>query len=787
MSAPVIPLSLAFASGIAALQIQRELPGYVFLRGITFFGVIAMALALVGGRWRLRPAWRLLVAIAFSICAGFVWAALRAEARLAERLPAALEGVDIVVEGRIARMPQEIEHGLRFPFEVERAPPAVPPRLLLAWYRDAKHPMPALHAGERWRLTVRLKRPHGSANPHGFDFEAWMLSEGLGASGYVRGAGFSERIDAGPQGLGDWIERRREAVRANFAKALPDSNWRGVLVALAIGDQHGVPAEQWTLFIRTGVVHLISISGLHVVVWSLIAGMLSGALWRRIPYYALRIPAKHVAVLAGFAAALGYCALAGWGVPAQRSLIMLGVVAWTVVGRRQIGTSSALAIALFLVLLRDPWAVFGRGFWLSFLAVALLLYAVGQRREAAWRGWVRAQWAVGIGLMPPLIALTGQVSLVAPLANAVAIPCVSFLLLPLVLLFALTGWAPLAQLAAFAFDLLARLLAILGSPQWAVWQQAAPPSLLIAAALLGALLLLLPRGVPGRYLGIALILPLVLWRAPRPLAGGFELTLLDVGQGLAAHVRTAKHDLLFDTGPSYGRQSDAGQRIVLPYLRGEGVRRLDGLIVSHQDSDHSGGAMSVLADVSANWLMGALPVDSALRKIATVQRECRRGDTWNWDGVRFEILHPAVATLVTRDGNTSSCVMRVSAAGTSVLLTADIPRKSERELLGTGLLRHDAVMTAPHHGSRTSSSAAFIEAISPTTVLIPVGYRSRFGHPHPEVLARYRAAGVEILRSDRDGAIRLTVGAQAPRWTRWREVAHRYWHTPWIETNAVID
>jgi len=458
-----------------------------------------------------------------------------------------------------------------------------------------------------------------------------------------------------------------------------------------------------------------------------------------------------------------------------------------VAGSRQIGASSALATALFLVLLHDPWAVFGRGFWLSFGAVALLLYAAGRRRESSWRGWLRAQSAVGIGLMPPLVALTGQVSLVAPLANAVAIPCVTFAVLPLSLLFALTGWAPLAQVAAFVFAPLAAFLDVLASPQWAVWQQAAPPAFPVAGALLGALMLLMPRGVPVRLLGVALILPIVLWHPARPVMGSFELTLLDVGQGLAVHVRTADHDLLFDTGPSYGRQSDAGQRIIVPYLRGEGVKRLDGLVVSHQDSDHSGGAVSVLTGIGVEWLMGALPDASGLRRMPVTQRKCRRGDAWNWDGVRFEILNPAPDAVVTRDGNTTSCVMRVAAAGTSVLLTADIPQKSERELVAAGLLHHETVVIAPHHGSRTSSSADFIAATSPDIVLVPVGYRSRFGHPHPEVVARYRDAGVEILRSDRDGAIRLSVDADGRHWMRWREVARRYWHTPWIDAGPVID
>lgn len=778
MVALVVPLSLAFAAGTALLQLQSELPGASALITISVFGLLVLA----GYAWLPVGGGRLLAAIACCACAGFVLAALRAEARMADRLAVALEGQDLVVEGKIDAMPQAIERGTSFSFEIAKAPDGVPSRLMLSWYADSRRGVPELHAGQHWRFTVRLKRPWASINPHGTDFEAWMLGEGLGASGHVRTSLGSSLLDAGPGGLGDRIECLRESVRERFASVLADSPWRGTLVALAIGDQRGVTREQWTLFIRSGVVHLISISGLHIVVWSMLAGGIVGAAWRRVPSCVLRVPVQQMAALAGFLAAAGYCALAGWGVPAQRSLTMLGVAAWSILGSRKVDTGPTLAVALVLVLLRDPWAVFGRGFWLSFGAVALLVYSTHQGRpRSVWRSWLRGQSAIGIGLMPPLIAFTGQVSLVAPLANAVAIPCVSYLVLPAVLLFAVTGWPPAAWFAAFAFEWLARLLEWLATPEWVVWRQAAAPALLIVAGLLGSLILLLPRGVPGRLAGLALILPLLFWRVPRPMHGAFELTLLDVGQGLAAHVRTAGHDLLFDTGPAYGRSSDAGQRIIVPYLRGEGIARLDGLIVSHQDSDHSGGAGSVLADVGADWLMGALPPTSYLRSTATLQRECRRGETWNWDGVRFEILHPMPGAQVTRDGNATSCVMRVSVPGSSVLLTADIPSKVERELAQSGLLHHEEVVVVPHHGSRTSSSAEFIAAVSPETVLIPVGYRSRFGHPHPDVVERYAASGAQIQRNDRDGAIRLQIDGDGRHWIYWRDVMHRYWRTPWAE------
>jgi len=363
-------------------------------------------------------------------------------------------------------------------------------------------------------------------------------------------------------------------------------------------------------------------------------------------------------------------------------------------------------------------------------------------------------------------------SWVAPLANLVAVPLVTFVLLPLAFLFVLFDWAPLLQLSAWLFGWLAHALAWISAPQWAVWQQAAPPLALILAAAVAALWVLAPRGAPGRGAAAAVLLALLCWHAPRPPLGSFDLTLLDVGQGLAVHVRTERHDLVFDTGPRFGTSSDAGQRIVLPYLRGEGVNHLAGMVVSHDDNDHAGGAAAVLAATPADWLMGSLPVGHALRSSAF--RPCIRGEQWAWDGVAFEVLHPADGQAL--GGNRNSCVLRVRSGSHSALLAADIELASERELIEAGALGPADAVIAPHHGSRSSSGEDFIRAVAPHWVLYAVGYRSRFGHPHPEVAARYRDAGALDLRSDRDGAVQMRFSPEGVTVTRWRDVARRYWH-----------
>jgi len=788
VSQPVVPLSVAFCLGCLWLQTRQGLPPVAALAAVVGAGICLCLLA--RGKWRM-PAF---CCLAFVL--GIAWADWRAGLRLQDRPDPVLEGQDIRVEGLIDNLPRPLDQGIGFDLAVTRAPAGVPQTLRLAWYaRGPSASQPALQPGERWSMVVRLKRPWGNSNPHVPDYAGQLFAQGIGANGYVRDKLGAQRLSDFEGGLGHRIERLRGAIRTRMDAVLEGHPWRATLIALAIGEQREVPTEHWILYARTGVTHLISVSGLHILMWAVLAGGLAGWLWRRWPAAATRWPAQRLAAVVGLLAALAYSALAGWGVPAQRTVLMLGVASIGLLSGRAISATASLALAVFAVLVLDPWAVVGRGFWLSFLAVALLmLVGAGLRgRSSRLAEWWRSQWAIGLGLAVPLLALTGQMSLVAPLANAVAIPLVSFAVLPLVLLFTVVPWPPLLMLAGWIFDRMMALLSILATPDWAVWRPAEAPGLALASAMLGAVCLLMPRGTPWRGAGVVLIAPLLLWVPPRPQPGRFELSVLDVGQGLAVHIQTATHTLLFDTGPRYGRSSDAGQRVVLPYLRGEGISRLDRMIVSHEDADHSGGAATLLGALRVDDVMAAVPVQSALRGVAPRLRPCVQGDNWDWDGVRFEVLNPPADTAIGRQGNGTSCVLRVSVAGRGVLLTADIDKGAEARLIAAGVLHAEDLVVAPHHGSRTSSSEAFIQATKPRRVVFAAGYRSRFGHPHPEIVARYQAIGAAVLRSDRDGAIRVAVGPEGMHAQRWRPLAARYWTAPWQkhadeeDPDAVLD
>ncbi len=762
---------LAFAAGILYLQLQPELPAWG--------GWLAAGIGLALPRlvWR-NQATRALAVLA-CLALGVGWATWRAEIRLADHLGAEWEGRDVVVVGVVAGLPQDFSGGVRFEFDVENAGGAVVPgRVMLSWYQGRRErertPPLAVRPGERWRFTVRLKQPHGNANPGVFDYEAWLLERNIRATGYIR-ANPPERLAERVWRLDYLIEGLRLKARENFARVLPEASYpyAGVLVALAVGDQKAVQGDLWTTFNRTGTTHLMSISGLHVTMVAAMFAWLVSFAWRRAPALVVRWPAQKAALLAGCLAALVYALLAGFAVPAQRTLYMLVVAGLALLSGRLLAPSRILALALLVVLLLDPWAVLAAGFWLSFGAVGALLYVgSAQVGEASgWReklrGWGAVQWAATLASMPVLLVVFQQFSLVSPVANALAIPVVSFIVTPLALLGALLPWWPIL---ALAHQVQAWLMIFLDwCSTWPVWTAPAPPVWAALAAGVGVAVCLLPRGLPGRWLGGLLIVPAMWWPVNKPSEGSAWITVLDVGQGLASVVRTREHTLIYDPGPLYSAESDAGQRVVVPYLRALGVSHIDLMMVTHRDTDHSGGAASVLS---------ALTVDKVASSMAdAVGERCAAGQNWAWDGVSFEVLHPATEAYAGESkANQLSCVLRVTAGGQRVLLTSDIEAPDEAALLARypGDLGAE-VMLSPHHGSKTSSTPDFLRAVGASEVIIPVGYRNRYGHPKPEILARYETLGQRVWRSDRDGAVRVVLGEAPLAISAWRQEGRRYW------------
>jgi competence protein ComEC len=792
---PLLAACLGWVLGVA-LQLQQSA-----LWPLAAYGgalAMGMALALVAwraARWRGWPLW--LVA---GLLVGAGLTGSRAAVYAAHSLPAEIEGRDITVTGRIASLPQTTAVGLRFGLAVDSArldgqPVTLPERLQLSWFGGARSngiDAPALQAGERWQLTVRLRQPHGNRNPHGWDRERWLWEQGIGATGYVK----SGSRDAAPQRLGERqgypVLAARQWVSQRIAARVADPRSGGVLAALVVGDQSAIEREDWDLFRTTGVAHLMSISGLHVTMFAWLAMALIGWGWRQLgghwPGALLAVPTPLAAGVGGVLLAAAYAVFSGWGVPAQRTVLMLAVVVGLRLSGRHWPWPMVWLLAMCAVLLLDPWALLQPGFWLSFVAVGILFATDPGRRtgpapdaqDAAAPGLVhraarsalgllREQAVVTVALAPLALLLFGQFSLVGLAANLIAIPWVTLVITPLAMLGVLLP--PLWDAAALAVQGFGLVLAWLGQWPWAAIHRPIPPLGLALAAVMGGVLLVLRLPAQWRVAGLFLLAPGLFWTPARPAPGVFEVVAIDVGQGSALLVRTAGHSLLFDAGPRYGADSDAGDRVVVPLLRALGERP-DAVVISHKDSDHAGGAQAVrVVWPQARWL-SSFDADPA--------RRCLAGQSWTWDGVRFDMLHPnpdhyradGSAALAS---NAMSCTLRISAGVQSAWLSGDLDAERETRLSLAQPGLRATLLIAPHHGSKSSSSPVLLNTLRPHTVLVQSGYRNRFGHPAPEVLARYRERGMRWVNSP-------DCGAATWRSDRPGEVAcerdryRRYWH-----------
>jgi len=750
---------LAFLAGILALQWFQVLPAVEWSILLLFALPLAV---LLPGHWRLMG-WLL---------AGICWALLQAQLILDRSLPAELEGRDVLIHGVVVSVPERNFRRTRFEFEIENLSRAgqsypSPGRVRLSWYRAGRSEN--LHAGQYWQLKVRLKRPQGLMNPGGFDYEGWLFQHRIRATGYIRKSNENQIVTAYSSSY--FILRLREKIRDLITRITAGGESTGLLLALSIGERSQITPAQWQWLRQTGTSHLVAISGLHV---GLVAGLmflLLNRLWRLSGYFSERLmlycPAPKAAAWGAMLAALVYAALAGFSLPTQRALIMLSIVMLGIVFSRGLSPGRTLALALLAVLIVDPLAVMSAGFWLSFLAVWVIVYGLAARvgGQGKWRQWWRAQWWVTLGLMPALLLFFQQVSLIAPVANVVAIPLVSLLIAPLSLLGSLLllldpDWAgPLILLAVWLLQRLADYLSWLANFPFAAWSASLLSLPALGLSVLGMLWLLAPKGIPARWLGGVMLLPVLFARFDLPMPGEARFTLLDVGQGLAAVVQTQHHVLVFDTGARFGSNFNMGDAVLIPFLHAQGISQIDRLILSHADNDHLGGAMALLAAVPVAEISGSDL--QKMRKKGILQRlnPCHAGQQWNWDGVVFRLLHPPVKTGLRR--NDRSCVLQVEAGGQRLLLSGDVEKAAERELVreyGNDLWAE--ILVAPHHGSKTSSTAAFIDAVSPRYVLFPVGYRNRYGFPHPTVLTRYRVRQIRAYQTSETGAIRFTLGGK---------------------------
>ncbi len=751
---------LAFFVGGILMGVEQQ----QLLSPLTLALILALVVALVRLR---RCVFSQLVA---ALVVGFVWLSAYAHWQLRDVLAPQMHRAESLCEGLVTTPLQANGQRWRFEFLVERCERDGQWQDLdllsrIAWYRPPND-LQAPRGGERWRLHLKLKQPRASMNPGAFDYETWLFQQGFKATGYVSEVRGAERLAAAPFYS---LAAMRERLALALAPKLPDSDYAGVIPALVLADRSGMSAALWQRFQAAGTAHLLAISGLHV---GLVAGL--GALIGRLGWYFFgwrRGDRFKWMAVAGLVAAAVYAALAGFSTPTVRALSMLCLAAVSLFSGQHRRAIDTLLWVFFGLLLLNPLSVLSAGFWLSFGSVTAIV--LGLQVRAHWRPWQQVLWVngvLGLVLAPLSFALFAELAWWCSAANLLLVPVFSFVVVPLSLLGALLAVTGLPG-AAFLFDGATRVIALLN--QWQQWLLAINPPelalsglapwglLFVSAALLAPALW---RGASALCVLLAALL-IQLPRVPSVEQAAFNITALDVGHGLAVLVETRHHVLVYDTGPRYSSAFDSGRAIVAPALREAGWRRPDMIVLSHDDRDHAGGLSALQA------IYPGVP----LRRVA--DGSCVAGQSWTWDGVRFEVLHPRVALATNND---NSCVVRVSSVHGSALLSGDIERRAERQMLVEGRVRRSDLLLVPHHGSNSSSSESWLTAVAPEIAIISVDRDSRWGMPHAPVLARLKSQQVRVFSTAESGAISVQFDAstQSPHTVLWRRRLSRFWHLP---------
>ena len=783
-----------FFSGVLLIQLCATLPNFWLISGV-------LIILFVGWRYFNRKWLRDLCKIFGIIALGFLWTLIRANNINSWHLPRAQEGKKVLIAGYIASLPDLKNFG-----RDDRAPTVgqnhlsrggvFPPfpkysarfifdilsingikqktKARLNWHGVQQ----ALRVGDKWQLEVKLKRPHGVSNPGSFDFEKYLFQRGIRATGYVISDGTNALLASRKHHY--FLDRARQLLREKVAQSLLNKPLTGIINTLIIGDQSGISKEQWQIFRNTGTSYLMAISGLHINFVAFLAFASANFLWRRLAHLCLRMPASQVAAVVSFMAAFIYSALSGFSIPTQRALIMLAVFTSNLILRRNIKSWDILIIALLLVLLIDPLAVLAEGFWLSFVAVGLILFVTKGRLKLP-NSWVhnywRIQWAITIGLVPFTLLLFNEASLLSLLASTIALPAVCSVIIPislvggLVLLINMHYGGYFLWLAEKIMQLVWIWLQWLSSFAWLNWQHQLFNCWVFMVAVIAIIWLLAPRGLPNKWLGMIWLLPLCFYKPAGPKYGEVWFTLLDVGQGLAAVVQTQKHIMLYDAGPT-SLDSDAGVTVVVPFLHALGINNIDAMVISHGDDDHIGGAHSVLVAMPVKKIITSVPEQFAPMPASY----CASGQSWNWDGVNFMMLNPKEKLF---SGNNASCVLKITSGVNSILLVGDIERPAENWLINNQLANLAAtILVAPHHGSKTSSSIKFVEAVSAKYVLLPIGYRNRFRFPSKIVQRRYTQAQAKLFDTAQFGAISFKLNNKdiAMNPLLYRITNRRYWN-----------
>ena len=664
-------------------------------------------------------------------------------------LPTMLIKKPLSIQGVVTEIPNQNAQGLQFLLQWQTKEH---PLLRLNWY----NPHPPVYVGDRWQLTVSLKPSWGLHNFGAFDYQQWLIFHGISATGSVVASSPNALLKRGKQYA---VARWRERLLLLVQQAVKNPDIVGLITALTVGSHALIEATQWPVFQRTGTNHLMAISGLHIGIVAGFGFLFMGLVGRFFSRLLLYVPLQSLQAMAAILAAVIYGVMAGFSLPTQRAVMMVVVVMLALLCRRMLFLWQRFVFAFCVVVILDPLSFFSMSLWMSFGSVFWIAYVNSARLKSYKKltAWWRLQCALFVGLVPLTLVAFNQISFIGIVANLIAVPWVSFLIVPLCLLAAIVSWLS-KTCAIFLFHVSGLLmtplwhyLLFLSQQSWAVWAHVISQSWVIALGMIGALLLLLPRGFPGRYFGLFLWLPLFFHKPALPAKDELWLTVLDVGQGLSVLIQTQHHNLLYDAGPKSYFGFDAGESVVVPYVQYRGLSTVNTMMISHGDNDHIGGSYAVLRNMSVQEIITSVP-----DKFSRPAEACYRGQHWQWDGAEFDVLWPLPNTPY--QDNNSSCVLRITEGRMHLLLTGDIEAPTEQWLVANdpGSLAAD-ILVAPHHGSITSSSQSFIDLIKPKVVIFATGFYNRYHFPSSVVVTRYTQLGTKSYNTATNGAVFIKI------------------------------
>jgi competence protein ComEC len=673
-----------------------------------------------------------------------------------------------------------------------------PVKVRLSW----KEP-PLLKQGYLAQVTIKLKPTRQLANTGSFNYKAWLLTKNVISTGYIKKGQYNQ------------ILRKQTNIRQvlydEYRQLLGGHPLSPLLLALSFGERQLFSDDHWHVLQKTGTQHLMAISGLHIgLVFALVLTALRRLLLilplsritKPTSSAILRKNIQPMLLLVAFFVAFGYAYLANLSIPTMRALIMLAVFITAKVVKVHLSMNRLILLCLVVIVIWQPLNLLSASFWLSFYAVLVIVFSmwrfhhVTQHKNRVYRYMISLivlQLGL-VGLMLPLNALIfGEVSVMAILANLIAVPLVSLIILPVLLLSLASLVTGLPATEFFVntvlsiFDYLWNILNLLSSFPAASFELTVTQQFSIGLlTLLLFFLLIKPiklKRVHWLKLAVPFVFVLSLSAVMSLKSKAWRLVVLDVGQGLSVVVVKNQKAIVYDTGAKYPSGFNMVDSVILPYIKSQRISQLDYVFISHNDNDHAGGVNELLAGIDVDILVANEAYRAAQKakkapkfgkKVTSpnVVQSCLSGQVWQWQSLTLTALHPQ---RVVGENNDDSCVLHISDGTHSVLLSGDISRKVEQQLATQSNYGQVDLVVAPHHGSKTSSSKKFIAWANPNYTVFSTGFMNRWNMPNAEVVARYQQAAVKTFNTAELGMVEFTFDQQGIELIEYRTDISPYW------------